>query len=136
MLFKLKFRNARWAWACGIVCLLLLAGCSQGTAQSNPVDESKAEDTLMHALDSWKEGETIESLQEQSTKIVVQDVDWTRGAKLLEYEVVGAPEPKDANLIVRVKLKLEDDSGTPSEKTVTYVVGTTPALTVFRDLLK
>ena len=124
------------AWAAVWFCGFNLAGCGSGVYQSAPVDEDVASDTLTQVLDSWKEGETPDSLQEQSPKITVQDFDWTSGMKLVSYEIVGEPKAVNANLIAKVKLNLEDKSGSASEKTVTYVVGTSPQLTVFRDMLK
>ncbi len=93
-------------------------------------------DTLTRVMESWKEGETVDDLRKESPPVVVQDFDWTGGLKLLDYEFVGEGKPVDANLIAQVKLKLEDKQGAQSEKTVTYVVGTAPALTVFRDIFK
>ena len=57
------------------------------------------------------------------------------GKKLVDYEVIGEGKEVDANLIAQVKLTLED-KGSQIEKTVTYVVGTAPKLTVFRDMFK
>jgi hypothetical protein len=118
------------------LCSFVLAGCGSGVYQSGPVDTDIASETLLLVMDTWKEGETPDSLQEQTPKVVVQDLDWTSGMKLVNYEVLGDSKAVNANLIAKVKLTLEDKSGTQSEKTVTYVVGTSPALTVFRDLLK
>lgn len=119
-------------WLCGLV----LAGCGSGVYQSAPVDADKASETLLFALESWKEGETPDSLKNESPAVVVQDLDWTGGMKLVSYEVVGEARALNANLIAKVKLSLQDKTGNASEKTVTYVVGTSPVLTVFRDMLK
>ncbi|MBS0264842.1 MAG: hypothetical protein JSS02_23100 [Planctomycetes bacterium] len=119
-----------------LLCALLWAGCGQRTYQSKPVDDDQAQEVLTHVLDTWKQGASIDSLQNESPKIVVQDLDWSAGVTLVSYELVGEPEPKDANLVARVKLSLRDKSGADLEKTVTYVVGTSPTLTVVRDLLK
>ncbi len=117
-------------------CSLLLAGCGSGPYQSAPVDADLARETLMSVMESWKNGETVESLKEDTPAIVVQDFDWVGGMKLLDYEVVDDGKPESANLIARVKLSLEDREGMKSEKTVIYVVGTAPVLTVFRDMSK
>jgi hypothetical protein len=116
-------------------CSLAVVGCG-GPYQSAPVNVGIARETLSAAMESWKSGETIESLKEDSPAIVVQDLDWSGGTKLLDYEVLDDGKPEDANLIARVKLTLEDTQGAKSEKTVTYVVGTAPVLTVFRDIFK
>ncbi len=119
-----------------LLCSLLLTGCGSGPYQSAPVDADLARETLTSVMESWKNGETVESLKEDMPPIVVQDFDWAGGMKLLDYEVLDDGKPESANLIARVKLSLEDREGTKSEKTVTYVVGTAPVLTVFRDLFK
>jgi hypothetical protein len=119
-----------------LLCVLCLAGCGTGVHESAPVDASVARDTLTHAMESWKEGETVESLQEENPAIVVQDFDWAGGMKLLNYELLGPGKAESANLVAQVKLTLADNNGTQTAKTVTYVVGTAPALTVFRDMMR
>ena len=112
---------------------LLLAGCAPQTYQSEPVDATVARETLAHVLEAWHDGQSIESLQKESPPIVVQDFDWMGGLKLLDYEVLGPGKEANANLIARVKLVLQKPDGETQEMTVTYLVGTAPALTVFRD---
>ena len=121
---------------CTLLGTLVLTGCGSGPYESAPVNPKIARETLNATLESWKNGETVESLKAESPPIVVQDFDWSGGAKLLEYEVLDDGKPESANLVARVKLSLEDKEGTKSEKTVTYVVGTAPVLTVFRDMFK
>jgi hypothetical protein len=115
-------------------CCLLLAGCAPGTYQSAPVDAAVARKTLERVMESWKNGESIESLRKQSPAVVVQDFDWLYGIELLDYEVVDRGKEANANLIAHVKLTLKDKEGAEFEKKVTYLVGTAPALTVFRDM--
>lgn len=119
-----------------LICGLLLAGCGSGAYQSAPVNGEKARETLAAALEGWKSGETIEDLKDGSPSIVVQDFDWSNGIKLVDYQVVDEGDEVDANLVAKVKLSLESKEGAKSEKTVTYVVGTAPVLTVFRDMFK
>jgi len=115
---------------------LVLPGCS-GTA-AHAVDTSRARDALVNALDHWKQGDTPRSLATSSTPMTVQDFDWQGGARLLEYQVLGEGEAKDANLSIKVKLTLDGLQGKTkkSEKTVSYLVTTSPSVTVFRDMLK
>jgi hypothetical protein len=129
-------RPDRRLFAVALLCSFVLTGCGSAAYQSAPVDPSMARDTLTRVMESWREGESVDSLREELPPVVVQDFDWTGGMKLLDYELVGEGKPVDANLIAQVKLTLEDKQGTQSEKTVTYVVGTAPALTVFRDMFK
>jgi hypothetical protein len=133
---KTTYRSDQRLFAVALYCSFVLTGCGSAAYQSAPVDPSMALDTLTRVMESWKEGETVDALREESPPVVVQDFDWTGGMKLLDYEVVGEGKPVDANLIAQVKLTLQDKQGAQSEKTVTYVVGTAPALTVFRDMFK
>lgn len=112
--------------------LILFVGCGGTNA---PVNVDIAQQTLTSTLEFWKDGETPESVGEQKPAIIVQDIDWTSGAKLLDYEIIDEGKPVDANLIAKVKLKLAGADGKETQKTVTYVVGTSPVLTVFRDLM-
>jgi len=115
------------------VCVLNF-GCS-GSGTSDPVRPDLAKDTLVSVLNSWKEGNTIESLQSASPAITVQDVDWSAGAKLAGHELLGNGEAVGANLSIEVKLELTNAEGKSETKQVWYLVGTDPVLTVFRDLL-
>jgi hypothetical protein len=116
--------------------LITLAGCSSGNAHA--VNTTQARDALVTALDHWKKGDAPRSLSAASPSMTVQDFEWERGAKLLDYETLGDGQAKDANLSVKVKLTLAGDQPKAKtvEKTVSYLVGTSPSVTVFRDMLK
>ena len=116
-----------------VVIGFFVLGCDGGAYQSAPVNASKARETLTTALESWKSGEPAELMQDQTPSIVVQDFDWLGGAKLLSFEILDETKEVNANLVAKVKLNLQDKRGAKSEKTVTYLVGTAPTLTVFRD---
>ena len=71
--------------------------------------------------------------------MVAQDFEWAQGAKLIDYQVVNDGKEEDANLRVQVKLTLSNlgkDKGKPVEKKAWYVVGTSPSVTVFRDIMR
>jgi hypothetical protein len=120
-----------------MAAVLAMPGCSGGSA-AHAVDTSRARDALVIALDHWKQGDTPGSLPSSSTPMTVQDFDWQGGAKLLDYQVQGEGEPRDANLSIKVKLSLDGLQGKSKkvEKTVSYLVTTSPSVTVFRDTLK
>ncbi|HZW34477.1 MAG TPA: hypothetical protein VFF52_27380 [Isosphaeraceae bacterium] len=135
-----------WYGTLGIVaaCLLVLAamcvmGCS-GSSQAHAVDPSRAREALKLALEQWKRGAEPSSLSSSATPMTIQDFDWASGAKLIDYQLVDDGKAYDSNLRIQVKLTLDGGrgrgKGTTTEKKVWYLVGTSPAVTVFRDLLR
>jgi len=56
------------------------------------------------------------------------------GAKLIDYQVLGEGQERDANLSVKVKLTLQGNKGKDVEKTCTTWLHQ-PSVTVFRDML-
>lgn len=112
---------------------ILASGCS-GLSAPNTVRPDLAKDTLIEALTAWKDGSTIDALQTQSPAIVVQDTDWSAGKKLKAFTLQGDGKAVGANLSIEVELTLVDSSGETSKPRVWYLVGTDPALTVFRDM--
>lgn len=119
---------------------MLLPGCSNPSL-AHAVDAPQARDALKTALDGWKKGETPESLANSSPPMIVQDMEWASGAKLIDYELVGDGKALDANLSIQVKLTVSGGAASktpakPTEKKVWYMVGTSPKVTVFRDMMK
>ena len=110
-----------------------IAGCF-GQSAPDSVRPDLAKDTLVKALSAWKDGSKIDSLQAQSPAIVVQDKDWSAGSQLTEFTLQGEGKAVGANLSIEVELTLVDSAGKTSKPKVWYLVGTDPALTVFRDL--
>lgn len=125
---------------CGIVLLIwcaacLVWGCGSGGPVAAPVDSELARNTLQQVLERWEVGDQLEAVQELSPPIVVQDRDWSDGWRLKEYKMEDDGRSVDANLYCRVELSLESPEGKPVTKQVTYIVGTDPVLTVFRDVM-
>ncbi|MFO0880302.1 MAG: hypothetical protein U0840_23405 [Gemmataceae bacterium] len=113
-------------------CLLLAAAC--GGPRNAPVDAAIARDTLRTALDSWKKGDPADALQKASPAIYVIDPDWQDGARLLDFEVVGSGDEKDAHLFSTVRLRLRLSSGQEVRRDAVFVVSTAPNRTVTRKL--
>jgi hypothetical protein len=111
----------------------MLSGCTEEQGRAAPVDPSLARDALKTALESWKKGEAIDALKSGSPPIVAQDFDWMAGHRLVRYEVTGDGKDDDANLRIPVDLTLRTAQGREVKKSVSYVVGTSPAITVFRE---
>lgn len=118
--------------AAALLLAACLAGCGQKTA--GPVDPYLARDTLTRVLDGWKAGGKPQDFNKQEPPVVVQDLEWQGGAKLVSYEMLDPGDPLDANLHCGVRLVTTSPDGTESTKDVTYIVGTDPVLTVFRQI--
>jgi hypothetical protein len=124
-----------------VLAILLLPGCST-TSSANPVNESQARDALKFALDAWKKGETSQSLASSSTPMTVQDFEWDTGAKLIDYQLLGDGWADGPNLRIEVKITITGEpvkgknEAKPAEKKASFVVGTSPRLTVFRDMMR
>lgn len=117
-----------------VLSLLVIQGCSRATQHAGPVDQETAVLTLKQCLDTWKQGLALSELNTALPEVVVQDMDWAAQMKLQEYEILGDPQPVDSNLLIDVKLQLTINGTENKTKTVTYIVGTDPVLTVFRKL--
>lgn len=111
---------------------VFLGGCGGYSPEAHRVDPALARKTLEQVLKSWQEGATPDSWQQKSPQVVVQDMDWKFGKKLESFEIMDDADAIDANLHCRVKLSLHGDTN-GEQKLVTYYVGTSPVLTVFRE---
>jgi hypothetical protein len=108
----------------GLLFGMLFIGCSSDDAPSYPLDKELARSSVQKAMEAWVSGKTPKELQPD---IVIGDTAWENGKKLTSFEIVADEETTDgSNLYIRVKRKL----GT-SESRVTYIVGTTPVVTIF-----
>jgi hypothetical protein len=108
-------------------------GCRAGPRRAALVDEELARQSLREVLETWKNGGSLEALR-QNSPIVAQDMDWRTGSVLLRYEILGEGKNDDANLRCPVKLTLRDQRGREVKKQVTYIIGTDPVITVFREM--
>ena len=113
--------------------LIWASGCGGNPGEEHRVDAVNARNILEEVLTSWQKGETPESWRQHSPEVVVQDLDWQQGAKLKAFEIQGPGEAVDANLHCQVKVTLEDAQKKETQRTVKYLVGTSPVLTVFRE---
>lgn len=127
-------KSRSWIALCVLAATCVAPGCSEGPARASDVDAPRAREALKTALESWKKGESPATLKAASPTIVVQDLDWEAGAALADFEVKGEGKADTANLRIPVALTLRDAKGKESRKSVTYVVGTSPTITVFREI--
>lgn len=116
-----------------VFTVAFLAGCGV-RPKAEPLNEELARDSLKATLEAWKRGDSAESLQKASPPVVAQDPDWVARARLVDYEFTGDSRREGENLFAPVKLTLKLKSGKPASKTVTYVIGTSPHIMVFRKI--
>jgi hypothetical protein len=117
----------------GIVTCGCVAGCSDRGVKA--VDAVGARQALRTTLETWKKGGPIGSLKEQTPSIVAQDLDWEAGATLVEFNVLDDGKDESINLRIPVELTLQDKDGKDvRKKKVKYMVGTSPVITVFREI--
>jgi hypothetical protein len=116
-----------------LAAVAMMLGCST-SQRAAPVDAERARDTLKIVLEGWKKGDLPSALKDAAPSITVQDMDWLAGARLVDYQLAGDGKKVEANLYVPVKLTLRTPQGKEVKKSVSYVVGTSPILTVFRAL--
>jgi hypothetical protein len=130
----MNIRCGRWlaVLACALWGLMA-TGCKPGNP-NEPVNAGKARETLKTALESWKKGDASTALQSASPPIYIIDPEWQGGAKLVDYQIIGDGEEKDAQLFAKVKLTVRGTNGKESTQEATFMISTAPNLTVSRKI--
>ena len=115
----------------GTFYILLLVGlCGCGAKPTDhALNPDVARSSVEKAMQAWVEGKTPEDLK----PIIVGDPAWNQGKKLVSFEILTKEETSDgSNLHIQVARKFGDDGkGAPAEAKVTYIVGTSPVVTIF-----
>lgn len=110
---------------------MILAGSGCGySARNLSLDPDLARRSCTELLDAWKGGKTVKDLL---PAITARDEDWEGGAELVAYELLPGETSDGTNLHIPVRLTLKKPKGKETKTDVTYVVGTSPVVTVFRE---
>ncbi len=118
-----------------VVVLLcsLFVGCGPQAGNPRPLDRTLAMDSMKLFLETWRDQGSPDSLKDRSPSVVVNDADWDSGNKLLAFEIPTSGDDDGSNLYLDVKLTLKDETGEQRDKTIRYVIGTKPLVSIFRD---
>jgi len=119
---------SRRSFAILLGCVAIVSGCGH-SARNISLDAEKAKQSCVTFMEAWKAGKQVADLK---PGIIGRDEAWEGGFKLVSFELL--PETSDGtNLHIPVKLTMQNPKGKESVSTVTYVVGTSPVITVFRE---
>lgn len=121
-------RRCKLLAAAALACVSF-AGCGR---KNLPVEPDLAAQSLEAALASWQRGEPLASLDQRTPPITVGDFAWRDGRKLSGYRLLGEAKNDGFNLRYDVELTFADAQGAAVEQ-VSYIVGTSPAITIFRE---
>jgi hypothetical protein len=111
------------ALLCGVT-----AGCAR-TARDLKLDPQLAEASLDQALRAWAEGKQPADLR---PTIIMRDQSWDAGTALAGFTIQTAEARSDGtNLYLPVVREFRDAQGKVSRSTLTYIVGTSPTITIF-----
>lgn len=103
--------------------IFAIGGCSGGDSP-HPLDPELARSSVRDAMDAWVAGKTPADIK---AEMIVGDPAWEKGRKLVAWEIRDDEEFSDgSNLHISVVRKFDN-----SESKVTYIVGTSPVVTIF-----
>ena len=114
-----------------LLILLAAAGC-RSAPPLPPYDSKQAEETLVLALEAWKQGR-VGDLARRKPPVRFVDEDYRNGMKLTDYRLVARESHLRAFEDAEVVLVLRNRQGKTVEETVTYQVTLTPRLAVIRS---
>ena len=113
-------------------CLVLLIGC--GGSLPAAADAKVGEEALRAALEGWKSGESVETMQQRRPPIWFNDSGIKAGVKLLRFELISPVEPYGRQLRCTVSLVMQDPKGGNSyEKLIGYQIETNPHIVIARE---
>lgn len=120
----------RFVLLCAIV-LTSLMGCAESKVPVS--DLAQAKKVAEQVLEAWKSGSTMEEMKNGSPSIIVSEDLWRQKASLKSYKIIDEGSMLGPNARFEIQLTYEDSKGKNTEKTLTYLVTTAPAITFFRE---
>lgn len=116
--------------ATAALLLGLLAGC--GPELPPAVDPGDAGRYLSGALDAWKTGESHDALAQKEPPVVFTEPLWKEGVQLLSYEL-GEVQLHGRQGRCTVKLTLQNKDGKQYQRSIGYLIDTTPRVVITRE---
>ena len=110
--------------------LLTFVGCSRPTAAVSDVQQATS--LLTSTLDAWKSGATLAEQRDKTPPVYVVEDLWRNGSTLKSFELKGPGQILGTNVRFQVELSC-DSAGSSKPQKASYLVTTTPALTVARE---
>lgn len=115
------------------VTLMNFVGCQQAPPPA-ALDPNLAKASLERFLTTWKSGGKPEDLPKAVPPIVVGDPDWEAGQKLTNFQLVEQASRNDGtNAHLQVRLELAGRRGGRTKSAITYIVSTSPVITIQRQ---
>jgi hypothetical protein len=111
----------------------LAAGCSNSRPLPMAARPEAARPALESALAAWRDGKTPADLQTASPPVYVNDPDFARGRKLVDFRVTTDGKPFGTGLRYDVTLTVQDGIRSPTVRKVAYRVATDPTTSIFRE---
>lgn len=113
-------------------CLsLALAGCNRSNVPE-PVNTDEAGKRLTEALEAWRGGEEYGALARRSPPVIFTEPLWEAGTRLLDFEL-GPVELHGRQGRCTARLTLQDMDGQRRERSIGYLIDTTPNVVIVRE---
>src|SRR5262245_44502976 len=111
--------------------LAALLGCSGGSLPDR-ADPEQAKQALQTALETWKKGESVETLTQRRPAILFNDPKAASGMRLASFEIEGAHDffGQSVRFSVKATVELKDAR---KERKFTYLIDTTPVVVIVPD---
>ena len=85
-------------------------------------------------MEAWKSGSPREELESRQPSILVNESDWSKEKRLLDYNLHEKGELDGRQVRWVVQLKLQDKNGKVTERKATYIIDTIPRIVIVRDM--
>ncbi len=116
-----------------LTILTAMSGCGPKSGSPYKLDRTVAFDSMKLFLETWRDNGSLAVLKDRTPSIVGKDADWSKGVKLLSFTIPSDGEDDGTNLLLDVQLNLETSTGEKRQKTIRYIIGTEPVVSIFRD---